>query len=133
MMRFSYSLWHPAHLRWGVASLAALGLLVALPGNAKGAAAPPVPLGTSDSFVVLGGSTVTNTGPTTLHGDVGLYPGTSITGTSTLGVTGANHGRDAVTKGAKSALVTAYHTTAGRGPRSPISADLGGKTLKPGV
>lgn len=131
-MTLSTRLQHSGRTRWGVASLAALGLLVALPGNAV-AAAVPVPLGTADSFVVLAGAGVTNTGPTTLHGDLGTYPTTSISGTSTLTVIGTNHAGDAVTQGAKTALVTAYNKTAGEGPTSPISGELGGRTLKPGV
>jgi len=123
---------HKGHLRLGIASMATLGLLVALPGNAQ-AAAVPVPLGTAGSFVVLAGAGVTNTGPTTLHGDLGTFPTTSISGTSTLTVTGTNHAGDAVTQGAKSDLVTAYNTAAGEGPTSPIAGDLASKTLKRGV
>lgn len=123
---------HRGQIRLGIASMATLGLLVALPGNAQ-AAAVPVPLGTADSFVVLAGAGITNTGPTTLHGDLGTFPTTSITGAGKLTVTGTNHAGDAVTQGAKSDLVTAYKTAAGQGPTLPISGDLTGKTLKRGV
>jgi len=121
-----------ANVRFGFASAAALGLLVALPGSAL-AAANPVPLGTADSFVVLAGAGVTNTGPTTLNGDLGTYPTKSITGTASLTVTGANHASDGVTQRAKTDLVTAYNTAAGEGPTSPISADLTGRKLTRGV
>jgi type VI secretion system secreted protein VgrG len=97
------------------------------------AAATAVPLGTADSFGILAGSGITNTGPTTVNGDVGTYPTTSITGAASLTVTGTNHGGDAVTQGAKTDLVTAYNSAAGEGPASPIVADLGGQTLPAGV
>ncbi len=113
-------------------ALFALGMLVALAGGAT-AAATPVPLGTADSFAVLAGSGITNTGPTTVNGDLGTYPTTTITGTASITVTGTNHGGDAVTQEAKTDLVTAYNTAAGEGPTSPIAADLGGQTLTPGV
>src|ERR1035437_3233912 len=113
-------------------ALFSAGLLVALVSGAQ-AAVKSVPLGTADSFVVLAGSGITNTGQTTLNGDLGTFPTTSISGTGTLTVTGANHAGDAVTQGAKTDLVTAYNTTAGEGPTSPIVADLGGQSLVPGV
>ena len=119
-------------VRLGIASVAALGLLVALPGTAQ-AAATAVPLGTAGSFVVLAGSVITNTGPTTLNGDLGTYPTTTITGTGSLVVTGTNHAGDAVTQGAQTDLTTAYNTAAGEGPTAPIAADLAGQTLTPGV
>lgn len=119
-------------VRLGLASAASLGLLVALPGSAQAASAP-VPLGSAKSFVVLAGAGITNTGPTTLKGDLGTFPTKKITGAGSLTVTGTNHHGDAVTQHAKTDLVTAYNTAAGEGPTSPISGDLTGKTLKRGV
>ena len=119
-------------VRIGVASLAVLGLLVALPGQAQ-AAAVPVPLGTAASFVVLAGAGVTNTGATTLNGDLGTYPTKTITGADQMTVTGTNHAGDSVTQRAKTDLVTAYNAAAGEGPTNPIAGNLNGRTLKPGV
>ncbi len=119
-------------VRFVVASVAAVGLLVALPSSAQAASAP-VPLGTAESFVVLAGAGITNTGPTTLHGNIGTFPTTSITGLNTVTLNGTNHAGDAVTKGAKTDLTTAYTTAAGSGPTHAIPVELGGKTLQPGV
>jgi hypothetical protein len=113
-------------------SLFAVGLLVALVGGAQ-AASTAVPLGTADSFAVLAGAGVTNTGPTTLNGDLGTFPTTTITGAASLTITGTNHNGDSVTQQAQTDLVTAYNNAAGQGPTSPIAADLGGQTLVPGV
>jgi hypothetical protein len=119
---------------WGTALLAllVLGVLVGLVGGAS-AAATAVPLGTANSFAVLAGSGITNTGPTTVTGDLGTFPTTTMTGTASITVNGANHAGDAVTQGAKTDLITAYNTAAAEGPTSPIAADLGGQTLAPGV
>ena len=119
------------HTRLGVV-VAALVVLVAFPASAQAATAP-VPLGTAKSFVVLAGAGVTNTGKTTLNGDLGTFPTTSITGLSTLTLNGTNHAGDAVTQGAKKDLTTAYTTAAGAGPTKAIPVELGGKTLQPGV
>jgi hypothetical protein len=107
-------------------------MLVTLVGGAA-AAVHRVPLGTANSFAILAGSGITNTGPTTVTGDVGTYPTTSMTGVGSLTIHGANHAGDAVTQQAKSDLVTAYNTAAGEGPPSAITADLGGQNLAPGV
>jgi type VI secretion system secreted protein VgrG len=117
----------------GLSALFLLGILLTLVGGAT-AAATSVPLGTADSFAVLAGAGITNTGPTTVSGDLGTFPTTTITGSSTITMTnGANHGGDAVVQGAKNDLVTAYNAAAGEGPTSPIAADLGGQTLTAGV
>jgi Ice-binding-like len=123
-----------SRITWGTTlfALFVLGLLLTLVSGAA-AAATAVPLGTADSFAVLAGSGITNTGPTTVNGDLGTYPTTTITGTGSLTVTGSNHAGDAVTQSAKNDLVSAYNTAAGEGPTSPIVADLAGQTLTSGV
>ncbi|HVB05237.1 MAG TPA: ice-binding family protein [Acidimicrobiales bacterium] len=110
--------------------VAPLSLLLSGP---AGAAAVSVPLGTAESFGVLAGAGMTNTGPTTINGDVGTYPTTTETGTGSLTVNGTNHAGDAVTQQAKTDLVTAYGNAARQGPTSPVTADLGGQALTAGV
>jgi hypothetical protein len=101
------------------------------------AAQPTVNLGTTSSFAVLAGSTITNTGPTTINGDaggdVGLSPGTAFTGRADVTLSGAVHLADAVAIQAKSDLVTAYNDAVGRTPVTRISTELGGTTLTPGT
>jgi len=99
---------------------------------------PTVDLGTTSTFAVLAGQSITNTGVTTISGivggDVGLYPGSAITGATSLVVTdGAIHINDAVAIKAKTDLVTAYDDAAGRTNVTRIATELGGKTLYPGV
>jgi hypothetical protein len=90
-------------------------------------------LGTAANFAVLAGSAITNTGPTVISGGVGLFPGTAISGFPP-GVASTRHQTDAVARGAKDALVTAYNDLASwRSTRSLTGQDLGGKTLTPGV
>lgn len=116
----------------GIAVTIAIGMLVAA--QTAYAAGPPAPgLGAAASFAVLGGSAITNTGPSVINGDLGTYPTTTITGFPPGTVNGTNHGGDGVTQNAKADLVTAYNALAGSGPTLPVAADLGGQTLVPGV
>jgi cell division septation protein DedD len=126
---------HPHRRKFGyVATLSGLALgtsaLLAAPAYAAQA---PVGLGTADSFAVLAGSGITNTGATTITGDVGTFPTPSETGFGSVTLHGTNHRGDAVTRGAKSDLVTAYNDAAGRSPETSVADELGGTTLKPGV
>jgi hypothetical protein len=112
-----------------VASLLALALLA---GTAL-AAQPPVGLGTADSYAVLAGQTVTNTGPSTINGDLGVTPGAAITGFPPGTVNGTIHAADAVALQAQSDLTTAYNDAAGRTPPAAVPSDLGGLKLTGGV
>ena len=113
---------------------AALAVAVTLlAGNAASAAQAPVGLGTAGSFAVLAGSGITNTGPTTITGDVGTFPTPSETGFGSVTLTGTNHDADAVTQQAKNDLVTAYNSAAGRTPAASEPVQLGGLTLDPGA
>jgi len=113
-------------------ALMAIGITLVITASAQ-AAATAVLLGAAKSFVVLAGAGVTNTGPTTLNGDIGTYPTKTIKGAGSLTVTGTVHAGDAVSQGAKDDLVTAYDIAAGEKPPSPISGNLGGQTLTRGV
>jgi hypothetical protein len=91
-------------------------------------------LGTAGNFAVLGGSTVTNTGSTVLTGDLGVSPGTVMTGFPPGGVIGATHVADAVTLQAQDDVTAAYVNTAGQSCGVNLTGqDLGGQTLTPGV
>jgi type VI secretion system secreted protein VgrG len=96
-------------------------------------AAASVDLGKAKSFAVLAGTTITNTGATTITGDVGLHPGNAVTGFNAVTLHGAQHIGDAVALDAKNALVTAYNEAAGATPVTNVPTELGGTTLKPGV
>jgi hypothetical protein len=97
------------------------------------AAQPRVGLATAETYAVLAGSAVTNTGPSTLNGDLGLSPGTSVTGFPPGTVNGATHVADAPAAQAQADATTAYNDAAGRTPASVVSGDLGNQTLAPGV
>lgn len=113
---------------------AAVSLLVVAGSPAAFAAQPAVGLGTARPFAVLAGTTVTNTGATVVSGDLGVSPGSAVTGFPPGKVIkGTQHVADAVALKAKDDLVTAYKDAAGRTPATTVTSDLGGRVLKPGV
>jgi hypothetical protein len=114
--------------------LAAAGLVVCtlVPRPALAAATPD--LRTAGNFAILAGSTITNTGATVIAGDLGLSPGTSVTGFPPGTVVGATHIADAAASQAKTDLTEAYIAAAAEPVTTDLTGqDLGGKTLTPGV
>ncbi|MDB5541269.1 MAG: Outer rane autotransporter barrel [Devosia sp.] len=79
-----------------------------------------------NSFAVLAGSTITNVGPTVINGNVGLWPGTAVTGFPPGLVTGGSiYANNAVALQAQNDLTTAYNVLMGR----PYTIDLTGVDL----
>ena len=93
-----------------------------------------ISLGTANSFAVLAGSTVTNIGFSIITGDVGVSPGTSITGFPPGIVNGTVHNNDGVASQAQTDLTAAYNAAASLACNFDLTGqDLGGLTLTPGV
>jgi type VI secretion system secreted protein VgrG len=93
--------------------------------------------GAAQSFAVLGGTTVTAGGTgTVITGDVGVSPGTSITGfpASAVVVTPFGiHANDGAAIAAQSSATALYTSLAATGGATPLGAELGGVPLGPGV
>ena len=133
-----------AALLFSIGSAFALAIAALAPVQAANAAGPTtVGLGTAGGFAVLAGTGITNTGATTITGDVGSSPTSSETGFAAcpaadcVTLTGANHTdpdpNDTVTQGAKTALVAAYNSAFGKGPVTQTVSALGGLILVGGV
>jgi type VI secretion system secreted protein VgrG len=103
--------------------------------NAVAATAPT--LGDAASFAVLGASTVTNTGPSEVHGDLGVSPGTSITGFppgQQVPPTLLPHSGDEPAGDAQAGALVAYNSLSAEPCTQNLTGqDLGGLTLIPGV
>lgn len=124
-------MWKTSRLIAPIAALTVV-LLGAMPVGAAQVTAPR--LGTALNFTVLAGSTITNTGPTVIAGNLGLSPGSAVTGFPPGSVTGVKSVHDAVALNAKSDLVTAYTDAANARVTSNLTGkNLGGKNLTPGV
>jgi hypothetical protein len=121
------------------APFAVLALVVLL--SAPSALMAQNRLHTAGQFGVLGASTVTNTGPSTVKGDLGNYPGTTFTNTGGLTLSGVIHLGDATAEQAQIDALNAYNALAaltyppGVYPagNNLSGQDLGGLTLTPGV
>ena len=93
----------------------------------------PVSLGTAANYAVLAGSTVTNTGATTIAGSLGLSPGTSVTGFPPGQVKGSIDAANSAALQAQNDLTAAYNAAAASPVTATIPVELGGTTETPGV
>ena len=115
-------------------SLVAAGsLATALFASPAFAVPSSVDLGSATSYAVIGGSTITNTGPSVITGDLALDPGSAVTGFPPGTITGATNVSNSPSLAAQGDVTTAFNDAAGRSSTMSISADLAGSTLTPGV
>ncbi len=91
-------------------------------------------LGTAADFLVLAASTVTSTGPTVIEGDLGLSPGSAITGFPEGRVDGSVHLADGDAEQAQSDLHAAWVLLNAEPCEFTLDdRELGGLVLTPGV
>jgi hypothetical protein len=126
--------YHPSRLALAATLAGAITLLLGTTGAvAANAATAPVSLHSAAKFAVLAAATVTNTGATTINGNLGLSPGTAVTGFPPGRVNGTVYTADSVALQAQADLTAAYNDAAGRAVTATIPVELGGTTVTPGV
>jgi hypothetical protein len=118
---------HPGFKMLFATLIATLGLSV------SAQAQSPVPLGAANPFAILAGTAVSNSGATAVNGDLGVSPGSSVSGFPPGVVNGTIHAGDASAAQAQLDLAAAYANAAGQPVSATIPAALGGTTLPPGV
>lgn len=120
---------------FGLLAATGIALMPALGAQAATEISGPVDLGTAATYGALGASAVTNTGPTVINGDLGVSPGTSVTGFGVgLGTfTGTLHQTDAAAAQAQADTTTAFNTAASITPTESGISELSGLSLSPGV
>ena len=122
--------------RWATLSITIVSAGALVIAGASPASAAPIGLGEATSFSVLAGSTVTNTGPSVISGNVGVSPGSAVTFFPPGLVTApASIFGPPAADGPKLALTTAYNNAAAAAvtPGPPTLTELGGTTPVPGV
>lgn len=126
-------------IRKSLTCVASVGFITLL--SASGASAQTSPsLGTAGTYSILAGTQVTNTGSSTVNGDVGISPGSGTAGTNHPGLTpamvaGTIHDADAAALTAQGDKNTAYGALDQTCTTTYAGAfkELAGETLAPGV
>jgi hypothetical protein len=95
------------------------------------AGSPPAFNSSLRQYGILGASAVTNTGASVVNGNLGLYPGTSVTGFPPGVITGAENIANVAAQNAQISALAAYNDMHAR-TFTPISSTLDGQTLTPG-
>jgi hypothetical protein len=120
-----------------LSSVAIVGLVALLGAAAPSSAQTPPSTGSATSFAVLGGSSVTAAGTgTVVNGDVGVSPGTSLTGfpaAATVTPPFSTHNNDGPAIAAQSATTALYIDLSTRTGATPIGPEVGSTLLPPGL
>ena len=96
-------------------------------------------IGAAQSFAIVGGQTVTAAAGATqsaINGDVGVSPGTSITGFPAFAATLApfsTHSNDGAAQGAQAATLSLYNTIAALGAGTALAPELSNQVIGPGT
>jgi Ice-binding-like len=113
-----------------------VSLIILLPWAAVSVCATTVNvgLGAANLFAVLGGTAITNTGPSYINGNLGLWSGSSITGFPPGTVNGTIDTNNAIAVRAQTDLTSAYNLAAAQPCGGVLTGqNLGGQTLTAGV
>ena len=133
-------------MRWSISATLVVGAATSMLVLSGGIGAPtasaitaPVNLGVAHTYAVLAHSTITNSGPTVVSGDLGLYPGTAVTGFSPTGaptgivIDGTEQVTTHTAELAQTSLTTAYLNAQSAPSTNSVSTNLAGQTLVAGV
>lgn len=121
MLKKRFSLWNTCN------RVLFLGVLLAIPSYAS-------ILGSAANFAILAGTTITNTGNSVITGNIGVSPGTAITGFPPGIVIGTIDSNDTAAMQGEADLATAYNTLAGMASTTTAATThLGGLVLTQGV
>lgn len=102
-------------------------------GVAAYAEALPVPEGDASGFAVLGAETVTNTGPSTVVGDIGVHPGSAVTGYAEITHTGDLYEGTVEASDAQVSARAAWVSANAQAAGTPVGPELSGLILTPDV